>query len=95
MASRSASLPEATPTAVAAWALGTAALVGGLMTVSVPAGTALLLGACYAPLALVNLRLGLALWVPLTFLEGRPSARRRSTSPMPQRRALPGTPMAR
>ena len=72
MASRSASLPEATPTAVAAGALGAAALIGGLMTVSVPAGIAVLLGACYAPLALVNLRLGLALWVPLTFLEGLP-----------------------
>jgi O-antigen ligase len=72
MATRPASLPASTPTAVSAGALAAAALVGGLMTVSVPAGMAALIGVCYAPLAMVNLRLGLALWVPLTFLEGLP-----------------------
>src|SRR3954454_12419594 len=35
-------------------------------------GAAALLGLCYAPLVLVNLRLGVVLWVPLTFLEGLP-----------------------
>src|SRR4029077_19736469 len=37
---------------------------------SVPLGIAALIGICYAPLVMVNLRVGLALWVPLTFLEG-------------------------
>src|SRR3954453_21048801 len=70
MATRPTALPDGTPTAVVAGALAAAALVGALMTLSVPAGLAALIGFCYAPLVLVNLRLGLALWVPLTFLEG-------------------------
>jgi hypothetical protein len=65
-----ATLPEGTPTTITVAALGAAAIVGALMTLSVPAGLAALIGFCYAPLVLVNLRLGLALWVPLTFLEG-------------------------
>src|SRR3954452_5367857 len=65
-----ATLPEGTPTAITVGALAAAAMVGALMTVSVPAGLAALIGCCYLPLVLVNLRLGLALWVPLTFLEG-------------------------
>src|SRR3954471_3454626 len=65
-----ATLPEGTPTAITVGALAAAAMVGALMTLSVPAGLAALIGLCYAPLVLVNLRLGLALWVPLTFLEG-------------------------
>src|SRR4051794_37155047 len=72
MATRPAPLPESSTTAIAAGALGAAALVGGLMTLSVPAGLAALIGVCYAPLVMVNLRMGLALWVPLTFLEGLP-----------------------
>jgi O-antigen ligase len=72
MATRTTALPQGTPTAIAAGALAAAALVGGLMTLSVPAGLAALIGICYAPLVMVNLRMGLALWVPLTFLEGLP-----------------------
>src|SRR3954452_7833215 len=72
MATRPAPLPESSTTAIAAGALAAAALVGGLMTLSVPAGLAALIGICYAPLVMINLRLGLALWVPLTFLEGLP-----------------------
>src|SRR3954469_15177904 len=72
MATRPAPLPESSATAIAAGALAAAALVGGLLTLSVPAGLAALIGCCYAPLVMINLRLGLALWVPLTFLEGLP-----------------------
>jgi O-antigen ligase len=72
MATRTTALPEGTPTAVVAGALAAAALVGALMTLSVPAGLAALIGVCYAPLVLINLRLGLVLWVPLTFLEALP-----------------------
>src|SRR3954468_20852168 len=72
MATRPAPLPESSTTAIAAGALGAAALVGGLLTLSVPAGIAALIGVCYAPLVMINLRMGLALWVPLTFLEGLP-----------------------
>src|SRR3954462_15958076 len=35
-------------------------------------GAAAVLGLCYAPLVLVNLRLGVVVWVPLTFREGLP-----------------------
>ena len=72
MATRPTALPRETPTAVVAGALAAAALVGALMTLSVPAGLAALIGVCYAPLVMLNLRLGLALWVPLTFLEALP-----------------------
>jgi O-antigen ligase len=53
-------------------ALFSALLVGILLARSVPMGAAALLGLCYLPLVLVNLRLGVVLWVPLTFLEGLP-----------------------
>src|SRR5438105_10098126 len=72
MATRPTAMPRETPTAVVAGALAAAALVGALMTLSVPAGLAALIGVCYAPLVMLNLRLGLALWVPLTFLEALP-----------------------
>src|SRR3954452_12935852 len=72
MATRPAPLPESSTTAIAAGALGAAALVGGLLTLSVPAGIAALIGVCYAPLVMINLRMGLALGVPLPFLEGLP-----------------------
>ena len=73
MATRPTAMPRETPTAVVAGALAAAALVGALMTLSVPAGLAALIGVCYAPLVMINLRVGLALWVPLTFLEGLPA----------------------
>src|SRR3954453_7695296 len=73
MATRTTARPEGASTAVAAASLAAAALVGALMTRSVPAGLAALIGVCYAPLVMINLRVGLALWVPLTFLEGLPA----------------------
>src|SRR3954453_1646822 len=57
---------------VAPAALLVALMVGVLLTRDVALGMATVVGACYLPLALVNLRLGVVLWVPLTFLEGLP-----------------------
>ena len=48
----------------------TAALVGVALAAEVKYGIALLLALLYAGVALINLPLGLALWVPLIFLEG-------------------------
>jgi O-antigen ligase len=53
--------------------LAAAALVGLTLAVEVKYGVALLFGIAYAGIALVNLPLGLALWVPLIFLEGIPA----------------------
>lgn len=53
--------------------LMTAALVGVVLAVEVKYGVALLVGLIYAGVALHNLPLGLALWVPLIFLEGIPA----------------------
>jgi O-antigen ligase len=65
-------LPQASPSAVSIAALLSALLVGVLLSRSVPLGVAAVMGLCYAPLVLLNLRLGVALWLPLTFLEGVP-----------------------
>jgi O-antigen ligase len=53
--------------------LGAAALVGMTIAAEVKYGVALLFGIVYAGIALINLPLGLALWVPLIFLEGIPA----------------------
>lgn len=53
--------------------LGAAALVGMTIAAEVKYGVALLFGIVYAGVALINLPLGLALWVPLIFLEGIPA----------------------
>ena len=50
-----------------------AGIVGVTIAYEVEYGVALLLGLLYAGIALVNLQLGLALWVPLIFLEGIPA----------------------
>jgi O-antigen ligase len=49
-----------------AWSI----LVGTALAAQPPVGLALLFAPGYAVIVLVNLSLGLALWVPLTFLEG-------------------------
>ena len=67
--SRWASSPAAL---LAPGALLAALLVGLLLVRNVPMGVAAVLGLCYAPLVLVNLRMGVVLWVPMTFLEGLP-----------------------
>ena len=50
--------------------LAAGALVGVVLAVELKYGVALLLVLVYAVIALVNLPLGVALWVPLIFLEG-------------------------
>jgi O-antigen ligase len=50
-----------------------AAMVGLVLAIEVKFGVALLFGLVYAGIALVNLPLGVALWVPLIFLEGIPA----------------------
>jgi O-antigen ligase len=65
--------PTATPLPpwlVTAAALGTAALVGVALAVDVPLGMALLVAAFYAPIVVFAPMVGLALFLPLVFLEG-------------------------
>ena len=68
--------PTATPLPpwlVTAAALGAAALVGVGLAVNVPLGLALLVGAFYAPIVVFAPMVGLALFLPLVFLEGLPA----------------------
>ena len=58
---------------IAGLGLFAAALVGVGLAVEVKYGVALLFALVFAGVALVNLPLGLALWVPLIFLEGIPA----------------------
>jgi O-antigen ligase len=53
-----------------------ALLVGVLLAKSVGLGIAMLLGLLYAPVVLLDLSLGVALWVPLVFVERVPTAGR-------------------
>ena len=64
-------LPRGAP--VAAAGVLTAGVVGVALAAETPMGIALLLGVLYAPLAILDIRLGIALWVPLTFLDGVPA----------------------
>jgi O-antigen ligase len=59
-------------TSILAAGLLSASLVGVALAVQVPIGLALVLGPIYAAIVFTNLQLGLALWVPLAFLEGLP-----------------------
>jgi O-antigen ligase len=61
---------------VVAAGLLAAALVGALLAKSVGLGIAVLLGLIYAPIVLIDLSLGVALWVPLVFVERVPAAGR-------------------
>jgi O-antigen ligase len=55
-----------------------AALAGALMVQGTMVAWAVVIGLCYAPLVLLNFPLGLALWLPLVFLEYLPGAGRGS-----------------
>lgn len=59
-------------TALFIGAAGAALLVGALFAKSASLAVAALMALLYAPLALINLPLGIALWLPLVFLEGVP-----------------------
>lgn len=66
--------PAHDPTAVIAIAgLALAALVGIVLALDVRFGIVLLLALCFAGVLAVDLQAGLALWVPLVFLEGVPA----------------------
>lgn len=59
--------------AIVAAALSAALLVGMLLAQKVSLGIGLLIGACYLPLVMIDLPLGLALWVALVFVEHLPA----------------------
>ena len=63
------------PLPIALSALAAALLVGALLTQDVQLGIAMLAGVLYLPLALLNLPLAIALWVPLVYFEQWPPAR--------------------
>lgn len=58
---------------VAAAALLAAVMVGAMTAASVPLGLGLLMGLCYAPLVLLNLPVGLMIWVGVVFIESLPA----------------------
>lgn len=59
---------------VASAGLLTALLVGALIARDTALGVAAAVGVCYAPIVLINLPLGVALWTPLAFFERVPLA---------------------
>jgi O-antigen ligase len=52
-----------------AFSLAAALVVGTAMAINTFVGLSLLVAACYVPLVLINLPLGIALWIPLVFLD--------------------------
>src|SRR5215204_2515309 len=58
---------------IAAGALILASFTGVALAVQPRAGIAVVVALCYVPLALLNLRLAIALWLPLIFLEALPA----------------------
>jgi O-antigen ligase len=73
LATRPLRLTSVGPGLVALGALLSALLVGALTAADVPLGIGLLMGLCYAPLVLLNLPVGIALWVALVFIESLPA----------------------
>ena len=65
-------LPQLTPRMVVTAAGLTALLIGALMALGAQLAVALLAAAFYAPIALMNLPLGLALWFPSVFISYLP-----------------------
>lgn len=69
MASRTAAPTlQITPPVVVLAALLSAFVAGVAMARSVPLGVGVAIALCYAPLVLINLPVGIALWLPLVFL---------------------------
>jgi O-antigen ligase len=73
LAVRRSSATPLPPWLVTGAALGIAVAVGGALAFEVPLGLALLVGAFYAPIVMFAPMIGLALFVPLVFLEGLPA----------------------
>ena len=75
--SRAATLTQGLPnrgtTTIAIGGVLTAALAGVALATDVPKGMAVVCAALYLPLVVLNLPLGVALWVPLVFLDGLPA----------------------
>lgn len=69
LGARVAPLPDPGPAITAAGLLAALA-IGAVLAADPRIGFALLLALCFAVVASINLPLGLALWVPLVFLEG-------------------------
>ena len=65
-------LPQLSPGTITGITLLACVIVGALMAYDPKLGIGVLVGLCYLPLAMVNLPLGIALWVPTTFLTGLP-----------------------
>lgn len=70
---RAAAIRDDPSLALLAAGVLSAVMVGVALAMDLPAGVALLIAVCYVPLVLVNLQLGVALWVPLLFLQGIPA----------------------
>lgn len=60
--------PYLSPGLIVAAALGLAAAAGGLIAIDSTKGLALVLAVCFVPIAFANLPVGIALWLPTTFL---------------------------
>ncbi|HEU0023644.1 MAG TPA: O-antigen ligase family protein [Thermoleophilaceae bacterium] len=71
-ASPRAALPPLNPAVIIGVVFVACLAVGALMAQNPPLAIGLVVGLCYLPLVLVNLPLGIALWVPTTFLTGMP-----------------------
>ena len=74
MSTRPVSLPRIGPAPfIAAAGLGAAVIVGVLTAHRVPLGIGVLIGLLYAPLVFFNFRVGLALFIALTFIRFLPA----------------------
>ena len=60
------------PNAITAIVFAACVGVGSLMAINPTLAVGALVALCYAPLVLLNLPLGIALWIPTTFLTGVP-----------------------
>ncbi len=64
-----AQIPTVHPAAIAAASLAAAFFGGAAIAAGVPLGLGFVIAVLYAPVVLLNLPLGIALWVPLVFVE--------------------------
>jgi O-antigen ligase len=70
LSTRPLPLLPSTPGPIAAAGLAAAIIVGTLTAHSPQLGVGLLIAIAYVPLVMLNLPLGIVLWVPLTFMQG-------------------------
>ena len=63
-----AELPFLSPPLIVAGSVGLAALAGGMIAIDSAKGVALVLAVLFVPIAFANLPVGIALWLPTTFL---------------------------